>query len=118
MEAENAKIRAEKDAIERAKAIKEAEEKARLQAIADEKQRVEMERVAAEEKAAQEKAEAERVAALMPDKEKAIAWVEACRESIPKRPTIKDKGINRHIVVTIDAIKMQLDDCYREIEEA
>ena len=119
IDAENAKIQAEKDAIEREKQIKEAEEKARLQAIADEKARVEMERVAAEEKAAQEKAEAERVAALMPDKEKAIAWVESARDAIPKRPkTIKDHDISHMIINTLDQLKALLDVLHKDIEEA
>ena len=119
IEAENAKIQAEKDRLANEALIKQVEENARLQAIADEKARVEMERVAAEEKAAQEKAEAERVAALMPDKERAIAWVESVRESIPGRPkTIKNHDISFLIVNAFDQIYTMLDELHRNIEEA
>jgi len=116
--AEKAKLQAERDKAEREKMIKEAEERARLQAIADEKARVEREKKEAEEKAAAEKAEAERVAALLPDKEKAIAWIESMRESIPKSPAIKDYYISQQIVISLDRIKSVLNNLHRDIEEA
>jgi len=118
IEAERAKFKAEQDKAEREKAIKETEERARLQAIADEKARVEREAEEAEEKAAAEKAEAERISALLPDKEKAIAWVESMRDSIPKIPAIKDRAIALLVVTALDEIKSVLDGLHRDIEEA
>ena len=118
IEAEKAKIQAEKDKAEREAVEKQIAENARIQAIADEKARVEREKKEAEEKAAAEKAEAERVAALMPDKERAIKWVESMRELIPKRPAIKDNAIASMIVVSLDRIKSILDELHRDIEEA
>jgi len=115
---EKAEIKAEQDRIEREKAIEEAEERARVKAVADMKARVEREKKEAEEKAAAEKAEAERVAALLPDKEKAIKWVELMRDSIPKRPSVKDGNIASMIVNSLHKIKEILDELHRDIEEA
>jgi len=118
IEAEKAKLQAERDKAEREKMIEEAEERARIKAVEDMKARVEREKKEAEEKAAAEKAEAERVAALLPDKERAIAWVELMRDSIPKRPAIKDNTIAKLVVECLDEIKALLDELHHFIEEA
>ena len=117
IEAEKAKFKAEQDKVEREKMVKEAEERARLQAIADEKARVEREAKEAEEKAADEKAEAERVAALLPDKERAINWIEDMRESTPNVPAIKDRAIALLVVTALDEIKAVLNGLNQDIEE-
>ena len=65
-----------------------------------------------------EKAKTERVAALLPDKERAIAWVELMRDSIPKRPAIKDNTIAKLVVECLDEIKAILDELHHFIEEA
>ena len=118
IDAENAKLKAEKDRIEREELKKQMAKEALEIAQREAKEAFEREKKEAEEKAAAEKAEAERVAALLPDKERVIAWVELMRDSIPKRPAIKDNTIAKLVVECLDEIKALLDELHHFIEEA
>jgi len=116
--AENAKLKAEKDRIEREELKKKMAKEALEIAQREAKEAFEREKKEAEERLLDEKAEAERAAALLPDKEKAVAWVELMRDSIPKRPSVKDGNIASMIVNSLHKIKEILDELHRDIEEA
>ena len=116
--AEKAKLQAERDKVERDELKKQMVKEALEIAEREAKESFERDKKEAEEKAADEKAEAERVAALLPDKEKAIEWVESMRDSIPKRPAIKDIEIARMIVAALDDIRRSIDQLHKDVEEA
>lgn len=104
LKAEADKIEADRLALAEEKRLEDAKKEAAEQARQDEKDRAEREKKETEERDRRAKEEKARQAALLPDKEKLLAYAEALDNRPIATPSLKDKKAEAIMIEALDQI--------------